>query len=249
MATITHPRPPALGEELPERADAPSQALEPRPVPPALTARDALRLLPGLVEEARQAPAADREAAARGLNAHLEALASGGASREGADLLLQLLEGGQLAGLGEGRGRTCRSVAVEALLSLGFPYALEVRPEDLEHLRASRGDRPRHLLPGIAASTALGAGFITQWLLLPGEFASDEGGLSLPLVLLMGLSLLGLMTALLGPERSNSQRAGLLVLALLSLLQIILSVFGGYHGAVSGAAGLVACLLLLLPRR
>ena len=71
----------------------------------------------------------------------------------------------------------------------------------------------------------------------------------LPLVLLMGLSLLCLVPGGLGPERSASKRAGLLGLLVLSLVQLYLGLFGGYYGALSGGAGLLAWLLLMLPRR
>jgi len=57
-------------------------------------------------------------------------------SRACADLLLRLLEEGKLQGLEDSRGRTARAAAVEALLGMGYPYALELAPEDLEHLRA-----------------------------------------------------------------------------------------------------------------
>ena len=89
------------------------------------------------------------------------------------------------------------------------------------------------------------AGIAAQW----GIHIEDVDGPGLPLVLFMGLSLLSLVPALLGPERSASQRAGLLGLLVLSLLQLYLGVFGGYYGALSGGAGLLAWLLLMLPRR
>ncbi|MGZ3460638.1 MAG: hypothetical protein ACXU86_19290, partial [Archangium sp.] len=179
-----------------------------------------------------------------------EALASGGGSREVADLLLQLLEGGRLEGLEEAEGRTCRGVAVEALTRLGFPYALEVRPEDLEHLRQqARRHEGSRVGPRAVAAGVLGAGLVGQWLELPPELHSGESGPGLPAVLLMGLALMGLVTALLGPERSDSRRAGMVGLLVLSLVQLYLGLSGGYYGALSGGAGLLAWLLLMLPRR
>ena len=73
--------------------------------------------------------------------------------------------------------------------------------------------------------------------------------LHLMLSLLMGLSLLALVPALLGPERSDSRRAGLLGLLILALVQLFLGLSGGYYGTFSGGAALVAWLLLVLPRR
>ncbi|HZH79539.1 MAG TPA: hypothetical protein VEY88_26190, partial [Archangium sp.] len=119
---------------------------------------------------------------------------------------------------------------------------------DLEHLRGQ--DKGANGLAGAsswAATGTLGAGIVAQWLLLTGVPVEEEP--VLPLILLMGLSLMALVPAVLGPERSNSQRAGLLGLLILALIQLYLGVFGGYYGTLSGAAGLLACLLLWLPRR
>jgi hypothetical protein len=203
-----------------------------------------------LVEAARSATGAEREELAERLGAQLEALGAGGGCREVADLLLHLLEGGQLEGLVEGGGRTCRSVAVESLTRLGFPYALEVRPEDLEYLRAWTRRRRGPAVPlGVLPAGVLGGGFVGQWCLLSPEVAAEGGGLAPFLVFLMGLALMGLLMALLAPDGSPSRRAGLFVLTVLSLVEVFLGGPAGYHGAVSGLAGLVACLLLVLTRR
>jgi hypothetical protein len=201
------------------------------------------------VEEARgEASAADRAALAERINRRLDALAAGGGSREVADVLERLLEDGQLAGLVEAEGRSCRAAATEALTRLGFPFALEVRPEDLAHLRGEDEGGRGFRWEALAAGGVLGAGILGQWLLVLQQGPVDVGAL-LPLILLMGLSLLALVPGVLGPERSASQRAGLVVLALLAIIQLFSSVLAGYPGAVSGLAGLLACLLLWLPRR
>ncbi|WP_158501614.1 hypothetical protein [Vitiosangium sp. GDMCC 1.1324] len=248
----THTRPPGSGSRRGEPAEGEGAEL-PSLVPweePVLPSEPEARLavLP-LVEDAREATTdAERTALAAKINGQLEGLAAGGGSREVADLLEQLLESGQLEGLVDGEGRSCRAAATEALTRLGFPFALEVRPEDLAHLRGQDGDSPGFRWAPLAAGGVLGAGIVGQWLLLLQQGLPEAGTLQ-PLVLLMGLSLMALLTGVLGPERSSSRRAGLLVLAVVSLLQVFLSVFGGYHGAVSGLAGVLACLLLLLPRR
>ncbi len=218
------------------------------PASPALPEADPARVL-ALVQDARVAASdAERVLVAGALNQQLDALAAGGGSREVADLLQQLLESGRLAGLADAGGRTCRAAAIEALTRLGFPYALEVRPEDLDFLRGQ--DEASEGFPWVptAAGALVVAGIVAQWAgpLLQG--LGREGPL-LPLDLLMGLSLMALVPALLGPERSASQRAGLLGLLVLSLVQLYLGVFGGYYGALSGGAGLLAWLLLMLPRR
>jgi uncharacterized membrane-anchored protein len=78
---------------------------------------------------------------------------------------------------------------------------------------------------------------------------SNDTGLLLPLIALMGLSLMALVPGLLAPERSDAKRAGLLGLLLLALVELYLGFFGGYYGTLSGSAGLLAWLLLVLPRR
>ena len=217
------------------------------PVTPLDDARRREVLL--LAERARGAEGAERDELAGQLGLQIETLGRGRGSREVADLLLHLLEDGRLEGLwAEGR-RTCRSVAVESLTHLGYPYALEVHPEDLEHLRAyTRRSQGSAWARSALSAGVLGAGFVGQWLSLPPEVASAEG-LTPFLVLLMGLSGMGLLMALLAPARSPSRQAGLFVLALLSLVEVFLGGPAGYHGAASGLAGLVACLLLVLSRR
>ncbi len=84
-----------------------------------------------LVEEAR-APGAARaevDALIAGLSQPLPPEIS---PRERADLLLALMQDEQLADYTGTHGRTVRSAAIQALLALGYPYALEVPPEALE---------------------------------------------------------------------------------------------------------------------
>ncbi len=255
MTDTTHTRPPGSGSgsrqgEFGEEgsAEVPSLAPWEPPASPTGPEADPGRVL-ALVQDARMAASdADRVQVAGRLNQQLDALAAGGGSREVADLLEQLLESGQLAGLEDTEGRACRAAATEALTRLGFPYALEVRPEDLAFLRGQDGASQEFPWRSTAAGALLVAGMAAQWgvPLLQGEGLEGPG---LPTVLLVGLSLLALVPALLGPERSASQRAGLLGLLVLSLVQLFLGVFGGYYGALSGGAGLLAWLLLMLPRR
>jgi hypothetical protein len=201
------------------------------------------------VQEAREASTEDERAvAAAKLNAQLDTLEAGSGGRQVADLLHGLLEGGQLAGLEDTTGRTCRAAATEALLRLGFPFALEVRPEDLDHLRGRDGE-PGFPWASLAAGGVLGSGLLAQWRALPEDVKSNDTGLLLPLIALMGLSLMALVPGLLAPERSDAKRAGLLGLLLLALVELYLGFFGGYYGTLSGSAGLLAWLLLVLPRR
>ena len=61
-----------------------------------------------------------------------------GSPRATADRLQELLASGELTTLRASDGTSARAVAVERLLALGYPYALEVSPEDLAHWRTER---------------------------------------------------------------------------------------------------------------
>ncbi len=59
-----------------------------------------------------------------------------------AQFLIEKLDDEAFHELYDAEGVSCRAVAVEAVLALGFPYALHVEPADLEYLRTvlpSRG--------------------------------------------------------------------------------------------------------------
>ena len=86
----------------------------------------------------------------------LRTLTQRGSSAEAAALLTRLLDSRALDGLEHG-GSSLRAVAVEALLELGFPHALEVRPEDLEFLRATQAK------PWIQRAIAVGVGATGLW--------------------------------------------------------------------------------------
>ncbi len=253
MSSSSHTRPPGSGsrqgdsegEGVPELPFLASWEEPVSPPPPG-----ELPLPVQLAVQAARAASteAERAVAAAKLNQQLDTLEAGSGGRQVADLLHELLEGGQLAGLEDTTGRTCRAAATEALLRLGFPFALEVRPEDLDHLRG-RDAGQGFPWASLAAAGVLGTGIVAQWLALSEGLESNDSGMFLPLIALMGLSLMALVPGLLAPEHSEAKRAGLLGLLLLALVQLYLGFFGGYHGALSGGAGLLAWLLLLLPRR
>jgi hypothetical protein len=250
VSTSSHTRPPRPGsweEGREERLPGASLASWEPPAEASTEEEEEIPLpLLALVEEAQRASGTEREALAAQVNQQLEVLTSEEDSREVADLLHHLLEGGQLTALMDVEGHSCRGVAVEALLALGYPYALEVRPEDLEHLREGRKPQatPPWALGG--AFLTLAVGLVGQWLRVPpGPQSGGVGGL----MVLQGLMLLSLVAATQGPGRSALGRVGLGALALLSLIGVILGLFGGYYGAVAGGSGLLACLLLWLARR
>ena len=204
-----------------------------------------------LLAEIQAASGTERRELSQRLGEHLEALGTGEGSREKADVLLRLLESGRLEGLAASKERTCRAVAVESLTRMGYPYALEVRPEDLAYLRGQTRSEPDWgLYAHRGAAGVLALGFFLQWGSVP-HFVSHsfDAGMDPPLVLSMGLAVLSLLAGLLAPQRSLTRRVGLGMLLVLSLLQVWMGSDSGHHGQVSGGAGLLAWLLLMLPRR
>ncbi|MCY1016424.1 hypothetical protein [Pyxidicoccus sp. MSG2] len=228
------------GERRSPEAAGPSRlALPGKPTPP-------LELpLPILVltEQARRAPEKERPELALRLNALLEQIAAEGGNRPLADTFHRLLETGKLEGLVDTRGRSCRAVAVESLLSLGFPYALEVRPEDLEHLRAHGRRGVGHALGPAVPGTVLVAGLLTQ---VAQELARSGGPDSL-VTTQVGLSVLALMALWLAPPKSAVYRVGLGLLALVTCLGLVVPlVTDGPVGLWVVLGGLVAAFLAAL---
>lgn len=201
--------------------------------------------LPVLVlsEQARRVPEAERPLVAARLNLQLSRMARTGGDRLVADTFLRLLESGRLTGLVDAKGRTCRAAAVEALLSLGFPYALEVLPEDLEHLRANtRQWKTQRLTPGTCMAVLVG-GIGAQ---VVHEALFPQGDASL-LTSQVGLSLLAMTALWLAPPQTPVYRVGMVLLTLVSLVAAVVAVLGVAHtGLWVGLAGLVAAFLAAL---
>jgi hypothetical protein len=115
-----------------------------RPGPPTASSETGVASLPRglpslevLIAQARSPGAARGEVDAliAGLS---QPLASEQSPRERADLLLALIEDKHLGDFSGSKGLTVRSAAVEALLALGYPYALEVPPDALEDRSAHK---------------------------------------------------------------------------------------------------------------
>ncbi|MBM4380456.1 MAG: hypothetical protein FJ086_14370 [Deltaproteobacteria bacterium] len=87
------------------------------------------------VREALSRCAEDPDEAGR-LNALMPQLGPLLGASAAAGLLQEVLAQRGLPGAADRQGRSCRSAAVEALLFLGHPHALTVRPEDLRWYRA-----------------------------------------------------------------------------------------------------------------
>lgn len=199
--------------------------------------------LMALVEQAhREERGAQQRHLASRINQALAQLAQGEGGRPVADVFHRLLEGGRLEGLEDEAGQTCVEAALQGLLSLGFPYALEVRPEDLERLRAAPSAAPSS--PGLGlkptAAAIAGGGAAGQVAL---ELLTS-GALSAQVTLQVGALLAALVPVLLSAPKTLLRYGGLAVLLLVSVAGIFLGFSPSYAGLLSGLAGLVACLLI-----
>ncbi|SEU14472.1 hypothetical protein [Stigmatella erecta] len=198
--------------------------------------------LMALVEQARREEPGERQRQlALRINQTLAKMASGEGGRPVADVFHRLIEGGMLEGLEDETGQRCLEAAVQGLLSLGFPYALEVRPEDLERLHAPP---PVPSSPGLGlkptAAAIAGGGAAGQVAL---ELLTS-GALSTEVTLQVGALLAALVPVLLSAPKTALRYGGLAVLLLVSVTEIFLGFSPSYAGLLSGLAGLVACLLI-----
>lgn len=115
--------------------------------------------LEAILTAARTARGRERNACLQQWRDRLRIVPEAPAAREArARWLTELLQEGDLESLVGARRWTARATAAEALLSLGYPYALEIHPDDLEHLRAVQAlQRPESsvLLAGMAVTACL----------------------------------------------------------------------------------------------
>ncbi|WP_224241942.1 hypothetical protein [Hyalangium gracile] len=200
-----------------------------------------------LVEQAQSAEGAERQELSRRINRWLDQMVREGGSRHVADWFHRLIESGRLEGLADAAGHNCHETAVRGLLAMGFPYALEVRPEDLERIKPQEGERQhgkrgRHLEEAAAGVLVGGA---TVEVLLNVLRGNPGAGL---LTVEVGVALLAMVALLVGRPRSALRNMGLAVLLVASVLTLSLGLFGGYAGPVAGLTGLVATLLFALHR-
>jgi hypothetical protein len=148
-----------------------------------------------------------------------------GSPRSTADCLQALLASGDLATLRASDGTSARAVAVERLLGLGYPYALEVSPEDLAHWRA---ERPSEATDGrgLAALVMTVAVCLALW-----GLSEPPTGVGLATVLgLEGVTVAGLLRPRL---RRWAQRT-------LFVLGIVACAIGGRYGVGTLLPGIAA---------
>lgn len=201
-----------------------------------------------LAQQARRAEGPERQRLAADLNQLLAELTAEGGGRPEADAFHRLLEGGNLNGLVDADGRSCRATAVESLLALGFPYALEVRPEDLEHLKnaAAPGTRLQPPKGGPFPALAVGLGALALQVVLGLLGLVPPGGLLILQGLLSLVSLALLTVASVGTPLYRGALALLTVVSGLGLGMVLVPDVPA--GWVAGLGGLVAAFLAALRK-
>lgn len=102
--------------------------------PSALSSAQVLETL----QLARNSEGEGRLKLAGTLNEQLKRGPSEGDREAFAALIIEKLDDEAFHDLFDTEGVSCRAVAVEALLALGFPHALNLWPDDLEYYRAVR---------------------------------------------------------------------------------------------------------------
>ena len=133
---------------------------------PAASGETAVGLPLEVLQRARNSESDERVRLAGKLNALLRAPPTA-AREEWAQFLLEKLDDEAFHDLYDGDGVSCRAMAVEALLALGFPFALHLDPDDLDYLRAvkpsrlgPRGWRAMAVVTGVLAALFALAFFI-----------------------------------------------------------------------------------------
>jgi len=100
--------------------------------------------LPDLVDALAGASSDRRETLAAELNELLTAMRAPVPDPAEAAVVLAALRSRKLHGAFDGKGRSCRKQAVDTVLAAGFPFALEVAPDDLEFARGHQSDTRQH---------------------------------------------------------------------------------------------------------
>lgn len=217
-----------------------------------------------LVEQVR-APAAARadvDALLAGLS---QPAAPGVPPRQRADLLLSLIEDPLIGDFTGSDDRTVRAAAVQALLELGYPYALEVPPEALDARSAGAGQADEatpHLLSTLRGKVGVGipvllgvAQLVLGYFILAPLSPSEEKLLLLCLAYVSGTLFLPTLLTVLGHHLRNSilKNIGNVWLVFVALLWMLPGFFllgSSVIGLLPLAAGLllIASIALMNPK-
>lgn len=180
-----------------------------------------------------------RRGLADAFHRRLESLPRDG-GRPVADALLQLLESGRLGEVVDSEGRTARAVAADALVGLGYPYALELSPDDLDHLRQGGGYRtPRArvvtALTLVGALSALEAIAVSN---LDGALAPIHAGLTVASAIAVAAT----------RPLTRARKWAVISLLVAGVEGVMLAAFGTPAALLSGLAAVIAAALMSKKR-
>jgi hypothetical protein len=188
--------------------------------------------------------AADRFAA------ELTALARESPTQETRDVVDALLNANDLGRFADSAGVPCRVAVVKALLELGFPYALEVSPDDLLLVREhATQDKPGKGTNGLRVASSVS----TLWYgLVLGLLSQVTFRLSwlalllfLPVTFFAAHGLTGMITSLVAKPRARRQIYG--ALAWSGLLAVLGTGFFSLLGVGDSSYPLLGQLMLTAP--
>lgn len=108
-----------------------------------------------MVAKARTTPGEAGELAVQTVNQALRTLLPTEANGEA---LLRMLDEGALADLRAADGTSARMLGVEALLRLGYPWAVRIHPEELEWYRETLAGQRRRRILIVLSALAVAAG-------------------------------------------------------------------------------------------
>ncbi|WP_141324852.1 hypothetical protein [Myxococcus sp. AB025B] len=207
--------------------------------------------LRGLAEQAVLAQQGETTLDVETLSARLRDVAQRGGPPELGAVLWELLSSGTLTTVRDRKGRSCRTLAVKALLKLDGPEARRLTPEDLTFGRTPTLAPPRWVLVISAALTTLG-GLGTVVVSLVGHTMMSLAfhGSPIPPFYQFVAALTGGLTAwralklVIAPEARPSDLRALLLLAAAGVLLVTLEIPARMNG---GPDGLLSPLLAALP--
>jgi len=217
------------------------ERMAPEPAPERAYATP-LERLAALQQRAESTTGDARRSAVSELNTLLAQL-SRHPSRPLADFLLRWLDKGTLADLEDAEGQTSRAAATAAVLTMGYPYALEISPDDLDHLRE------RSAVSGTGGTlasflvVAVTSGFSLLQLWTEGRWTWHLAHLG-PVLALLG----SMMAVVLTRPRGSGRRVALLSLLLAGMLAMSLAASGS-PALVLPAIGAMVAFVMSWPRR
>lgn len=121
-----------------------------------------------LIQRARNANGEERAWLCSLVNKALAALPAAPDKERQAPVLLAMLDDEALHALEDEKQVPCRAVAVEALLQIGYPWALQLDPDDVQFLRehpaTAKGTLPlARIFSGLAGASAVGFLGFSLW--------------------------------------------------------------------------------------